>query len=228
MHDQPCAAFSRDKTRAYRKLSVIQRSHGESLNNDTCSFRGGDPPAAEGVGGKSEHTCQETRPPHLKEIPGKTAFNVPSNSNVLGSENLTQYSLWLPRLSQADLYPAASSLLPLNHQVHETRAANPPRISSAECRRANKATAEVRSLTSHGRLQTGSASPVPHLCSFLLPHCPALFSFPLTSCFFFLPPSYSLFFFPSIFYCLLIFFPLLFILHPHSHLFSFQTGNAQI
>lgn len=55
MHNFSCSAFLGDKTRAYRKISVIQRSKGESMNNDTSSFRGGDPPATGGVQGKSGH-----------------------------------------------------------------------------------------------------------------------------------------------------------------------------
>lgn len=43
------------KTRANTKISVIQKSNGESLNNDTSSLHGGDPPATGEVQAMSGH-----------------------------------------------------------------------------------------------------------------------------------------------------------------------------
>lgn len=54
----------RIKPRANRMISVIQKSNGESLNNDTSSLRGGDPPATGEVQAKSGHHLPGGQAPH--------------------------------------------------------------------------------------------------------------------------------------------------------------------
>lgn len=110
----------------------------------------------EGCRESLDTTCQEARPLRWKEIPGKTAFNVPYNSNVSGSQNLTHSIcdgfLAFPRLLPNPLpplyWPWITRFTRHGKQIHP--GSPPPSVI-----RANKAIeGEIRSSTSNRWLQT--------------------------------------------------------------------------